>query len=57
VYVGTTLIGKVGFHATTTHDKVMRLLPTFAYRGGTVTLKVLTSGKPVTVDGLLLSRT
>jgi hypothetical protein len=35
---------------------VLKSLPTFSTRSGTVTLKVVTSGTTVAIDGLLLSR-
>lgn len=56
VYVGRTLIGKISLAASTGHYRAVLLLPRFTLRSGTVTLKVLTSGKPVTIDGLITSR-
>jgi hypothetical protein len=44
------LYGKPAYH-------VLYVLPKFSYRTGTVTLKVLTSGKQVQIDGLALTRT
>lgn len=45
VYVGTTLIGKVDLHSTTSVRAVISL-SAFTLRTGTVKLKVLSSGKP-----------
>lgn len=57
VYVGTKLIGKIGLAAASKHYRSLLLLPKFSLRTGTVTVKVLTSGKPVQLDGLAVSRT
>jgi hypothetical protein len=56
VYVGSTLIGKINLYSATTQRKVVLALPRFSLRTGTVTVKVLTSGKLVQVDGLAVSR-
>lgn len=56
IYVGTTLIGKVNLAAVGLHYRSLVTLPAFSYRTGTVTVKVLTSGKPVQIDGLAISR-
>jgi hypothetical protein len=56
VYVGTKLIGKLSLAAASTHYRAVLLLPRFGLRTGTVTVKVLTSGRPVIVDGLVISR-
>jgi hypothetical protein len=56
VYVGRTLIGKISLAASTGHYRAVLLLPRFTLRSGPVTVKVLTSGKPVTIDGLITSR-
>ncbi|HZC70626.1 MAG TPA: hypothetical protein VE442_08030 [Jatrophihabitans sp.] len=56
VYVGTKLIGKLNLAADATHYRVIKMLPRFGQRSGTVRVKVLTSGKPVTVDGVVTSR-
>jgi hypothetical protein len=55
--VNGALIGKVSLHATTTQNRRLITLPAFTYRTGTVTIKVLTSGKLVRIDGLGISRT
>ncbi len=57
IYVGTKLIGKVNLASSTTKYKVLILLPKFSLRTGKVTLKVLTTGKKVLIDGLAVSRT
>jgi hypothetical protein len=54
VYIGSTLIGKISLYASTTHYKVIKVLGTSS-RSGTVTVKVLTSGKLVAIDGLVVS--
>jgi hypothetical protein len=56
VYVGSHHIGTIDLHAGSTHHQVLKSLPTFSARSGTVTLKVVTSGRSVAIDGLLLSR-
>lgn len=55
VYVNSTLVGKVNLAASTT-QRVVRQLPLFSLRTGTVTLKVLSSGRPVRIDALAMSR-
>lgn len=56
VYVGSSLLAKVDLHATTTTRKVVIDLPRFTLRTTSVTLKVISSGKTVQVDGLTTSR-
>jgi hypothetical protein len=56
VYVGSTLIGRLSLAAASTHYRAVLLLPRFRGRSGTVTVKVLTSGRPVTLDGVVISR-
>jgi hypothetical protein len=56
VYVSGQLVGTVNLASSATHYRVLTMLARFSLRTGTVTLKVLTSGKAVTVDGLLISR-
>lgn len=55
VYVGTHLIGKINTAGALLYQKLY-LLPVFSYRTGTVKVKVLSSGKPVKIDGLALTR-
>jgi hypothetical protein len=57
IYVGSHHVGTIDLHSSHTHHQVLKSLATFHTRSGTVTLKVTTSGKPVAVDGVLLSRT
>jgi hypothetical protein len=55
VSVGGTRIARIDLHASRTARTVIAL-PVFTLRTGTVTLKVLSSGKPVQVDALAVSR-
>lgn len=55
VYVGTTLIKKVSLQAAQSSRKLI-LLPAFSLRTGKVKVKVLSSGKPVRIDALGVSR-
>ena len=57
VYIGTTLVGKINLRTPATHHRSILTLPVFSYRTGTITLKVLTSGKSVQIDGLGIART
>ena len=54
VYVNNSLVGKVSTAGTLAYH-VTFLLPRFSYRFGTVVIRT-TSGKPVQIDGLDLSR-
>jgi hypothetical protein len=56
VYAGTTQIGKISLAATATSYQNLILLPRFSYRTATVAVKVVSSGKPVQLDGLAVSR-
>ena len=56
VYVGPTLIAKVNLAATVTSYRNVINLPRFSLRTTKVTVKVLTSGKTVQIDGLSTSR-
>jgi hypothetical protein len=56
VYVGTKLIGRISLSSGSTHYRVLEMLPPFSQRRGTVTVKVLTSGASVVVDGVVMSR-
>jgi len=55
VYAGSTLVATVNLYASSSHRAIIAL-PRFSLRTTTVTLKVLTSGKPVRIDGLVTSR-
>ena len=57
VYVGAHQVGTISLHSSGAHHQVLKSLPTFSTRSGTVKLTVTTSGKTVAIDGLLLSRT
>jgi hypothetical protein len=57
VYVNGTKVGTINLYSATTVRQAVIALPPFSYRTGTVTLKVLSSGKTVQVDGLGISRT
>jgi protocatechuate 3,4-dioxygenase beta subunit len=57
VYVGAALIGKINLAYAATQRRAVLVLPRISLRSGTVTLKVLTSGKTVQIDGLAVSRT
>lgn len=55
VYVRGALIGRISLAGRLAY-RVVYTLPPFSYRTGAVTLKVLSSGRRVSVDALLLSR-
>jgi hypothetical protein len=57
VYVGTALVATINLSAPATHYRSILTTPAFSYRTGTITLKVLTSGKSVQLDGLGIART
>jgi hypothetical protein len=57
VYVNGVLIAKVNLYSSATYNRQLVQLAPFSYRTGTVSLKVLTSGKLVRIDGLGISRT
>jgi hypothetical protein len=57
VYVGGTRVGTANFYAATAARQQIVLLPKFRYRSGTVTLRTVSTGKTVQMDGLVLSRT
>ena len=55
VYVGSTRVGRVNLaRGTTTLHRKALLLPAFGQRRGTVRLVVVTSGRAVRIDGLLV---
>jgi hypothetical protein len=56
VYVGTARIGTISLAAPATHYRSLISLPSFSYRAGTVRVKVISTGKPVQLDGLAISR-
>jgi len=55
VYVGNTLVGKISLYSATTARKALIVLPRFSLRTATITLRVLTSGKLIQIDGLAIS--
>ena len=56
IYVGSTRVAKVSLASAKTHYRSVVLLPRFTYRAATITLKVLSSGRLVQIDGLGISR-
>lgn len=55
VYVGSTKIGRISLaRGTTTVHKAALRLPAFSPRSGTVRIKVVTKGRSVRIDGLLI---
>jgi hypothetical protein len=58
VWVGSTKIGTVSTASSTTHYQVLKTLPLqAATRTGTLTIKNVTSGRPLYIDGVLMRRT
>jgi hypothetical protein len=58
VWVGSTQIGTVSSVFSTTHYQVLKTLPLqAATRTGTLTIKNVTSGRPLYIDGVLMRRT
>ena len=56
VLVDGKRVGRVSLRSPGFHRAQVRMLPAFSRRHATVTLKVVTSGRTVQVDGLVLSR-
>lgn len=57
VYRGRTLLRKVNLAATRTHNRVLvTVWSGSAVKSGTITIKVLSSGRTVQVDGLAVTR-
>jgi hypothetical protein len=54
VQVGSTTIGNINLNASAIHHKQVLLLPQFAPRTGTVTVKSVSSGKTIMIDGLVV---
>lgn len=54
VYVGSALVGRIDLHASSTKNRQVVMLPAFSPRSGTVTIKVLTAGQLVRIDGLVI---
>lgn len=57
IYLGAKRIGTIDLHSSSARHRVVKLLPRFRLRSGTVTIKVLSSSRPVPIDGLVASRT
>ena len=56
VYVGSTRVGVVKLAAATTRRRTVFALPRLRLRTATISLRVISSGKPVQIDGLGLLR-
>jgi hypothetical protein len=57
VYLGTTLLKSISLvSATTVNKKVIAVYGSAALKSGTLSIKVMTNGKAVTVDGLALGQ-
>jgi len=56
VKVGSTTIGSVNLFSSTTKYKQLISLPVISLRTGTVSVVTTSSGKPVYIDGLAISR-
>ncbi|HJQ04452.1 MAG TPA: hypothetical protein VJ872_03355 [Nocardioides sp.] len=56
VYVGGRLVGRISLVSSGTHNRVVKLLPSFTTRTATVSVRVLTSGRLLAVDGLVASQ-
>jgi hypothetical protein len=54
VYIGSHYVGTVNLHAASTHYRRVFVLPAFSQRSGTV--KLVTNGKLVQIDGVLVTR-
>jgi len=57
VYVAGKLIGKINLYSPMTKRQKLLLLPRFNSRTGPIVVMVLTAGKSVQIDGLLISST
>jgi hypothetical protein len=57
VYAGTSLIGKITLAGSPARHQWIFALPAFAPEGTKITIKVLSTGKTVEIDGLGVSRT
>lgn len=57
VYLGATLLKTVSLYSSTTKNKKLISVASFAsVRSGTISVKVITSGKKVLIDGLVISK-
>lgn len=57
VYVGSSMVATINLASVHAANRVVFVVPHFSFRTGTVSIKVLTSGRPVIIDGLGISRT
>lgn len=57
VFVGSRLIGTINLTRSVTRKEQLLMLPRFTFRTGAITIKTLTSGKTIEIDGLVVSRT
>ena len=56
VYIGATRIGQISLAAASTTYQDLIPLPRFSYRAAAVAVKVVSTGRPVQLDGLAVSR-
>jgi hypothetical protein len=57
VFVGTHRVGVISLRTASTHYRQLIMMPRFSLRTGTVSVKVISSGRSVQIDGLLTSPT
>jgi hypothetical protein len=50
------LVATVRLHAASTTRRAVIVLPRFGVRGGRVTVRVVSTGRPVQIDGLGVTR-
>src|SRR5450631_983143 len=55
VYVGTALVGTINLAAPATRWQSLVTMAPFSYRTGTVTVRVLSNGRLVQIDGIAIS--
>ena len=57
VYLGSTLLKTVSLYSSTTKNKRLITIAAFPeVRSGTISIKVITGGKKVLIDGLVISK-
>jgi photosystem II stability/assembly factor-like uncharacterized protein len=57
IFVNGVRIGTLDLAAPRTANRRLLLLPAFAYRTGTVSIRIISAGRPVRIDGIVVSRT
>jgi hypothetical protein len=57
VFVGTHRVGVISLRTASTHYRQLILLPQFSLRTGSVSVKVISTGQPVQIDGVAVSCT